>query len=219
MGSMVAQAGGCVEPSHVRLHLARGGADTEPGMDETFSFRAPPLPLRRRIDLRVVRRVVVASVILTSIVVFSRWVIDSERRSEARAAQRTTDEAMIGMMQGAPVETTDVEAQVTIDAPARADARTALETAREAMHGKGSIMDAGPGQLSAIERSLTFTDGPSQAPGIVSVAIAGERWAAAVQGDSGTCYWVALGPRGAEFGSGDLCTGIAALSANDPGWS
>ncbi len=50
------------------------------------------------------------------------------------------------------------------------------------MHGKGSITDAGPGQLSAIERSLVFTDGPSQAPGIVSVATAGRRWAAAVHG-------------------------------------
>ena len=187
-------------------------------MDETFSFRAPPLPLRRRVDPRVVKTVVVALVLLTALTVFSRWVIDSERRSEARAAEGVTDEPMIGMMQGAPVEDAIVQVD-TVDAPARADARSALDAAREAMHGKGSITDAGPGQLSAIERSLVFTDGPSPAPGIVSVATAGERWAAAVMGDSGTCYWVALGSHGAEFGSGDLCTGIAALSSRDSGWS
>jgi hypothetical protein len=195
------------------------GADTELGMDESFSFRAPPLPLRRRVDLRVVKAVVVALVLLTALTVFSRWVIDSEHRSEARAAGLATDVPMIGMMHGTSVEEVDVPSVLTTDAPARADAKTALETARHAMHGKGSIVDAGPGQLSAIERSLVFTDGPSAAPGIISVATAGERWAAAVMGDSGTCYWVSLDPGGAAFGTGDLCTGIAALSASAAGWS
>lgn len=187
-------------------------------MDETFSFRAPPVPLHRRVDRRVVKAVAVGLVLLTALTVFTRWVVDSERRSEARAAEGATDETMIGMMQGAPVEEVEADAQ-TVDAPARAEARSALDAAREAMHGKGSIADAGPGRLGTIERSLVFTDGPSPAPGIVSVATAGQRWAAAVMGHSGTCYWVALGPHGAEFGTGELCTGIAALSASDPRWS
>ena len=57
-----------------------------------------------------------------------------------------------------------------MDVPARADATSALGAARDAMRGKRTVDDAGPGQLSEIERSLIFTDGPSPAPGIVSVA-------------------------------------------------
>ena len=105
-----------------------------------------------------------------------------------------------------------------VDAPARADARTALATAREAARGRSTFADAGPGQLSALERSLIFTDGPSPAPGIVSVAASGGRWAGAVMGTSGTCYWVRLGHTGTTFGSGELCTGFAALSADDAAW-
>jgi hypothetical protein len=105
-----------------------------------------------------------------------------------------------------------------MDSPARAQARTALEHARRALHGKGTIAEAGPGQLAASQGALIFTDGPSPAPGIVSVAVAGRHWAAAVMGLSGTCYWVSLAPSGTSFGTGELCTGVAALGARDPSW-
>ena len=45
--------------------------------------------------------------------------------------------------------------------------------ARSVSAGRSTFADAGPGQLSALERSLIFTDGPSPAPGIVSVASSG----------------------------------------------
>jgi hypothetical protein len=201
------------------LHPIVPGADTALGMDEGFSFRAAPVPLRRRIDLRVVKAVAVGAVVLCAVIAFSRWVIDSERRSEAIADAHLSDQPVVGMIQGATVEDGLDAVLPAMDVPARADAASALEAARNAMRGKRTVDDAGPGQLSEIERSLTFTDGPSPAPGIVSVAVSGGRWAAAVKGASGVCYWVSLAPGGASFGSGELCTGLAALSASDASWA
>lgn len=187
-------------------------------MDESFSFRAAPVPLRRRIDLRVVKAVAVGAIVLCAVTAFSRWVIDSERRSQAVAVPARSDQSVVGMMPAAPVED-GIAVLPAMDMPARADATSALEAARDAMRGKRTVDDAGPGQLSGIERSLTFTDGPSPAPGIVSVAVSGGRWAAAVKGASGMCYWISLTPSGASFGSGELCTGLAALAANDASWA
>ena len=201
------------------LHPIVPSADTALGMDEGFSFRAAPVPLRRRIDLRVVKAVAVSAVVLCAVFAFSRWVIDSERRSEAIADAPHSGQAVVGMTQGAPGEEGVDAVLPAMDVPARADATSALAAARNAMRGTRTVDDAGPGQLSEIERSLIFTDGPSPAPGIVSVAVAGSRWAAAVKGASGACYWVRLAPGGASFGSGELCTGLAALSASDAAWS
>jgi hypothetical protein len=187
-------------------------------MDDTFSFRAPPVPLHRRVDARAVKVAVTGLVLLSSVVAFSRWVIESERRSETRAAAHATGEPAVGLIAGAEVDEVASPTLPVLDGPARADARTALAAAREAMRGRGTVVDAGPAQLSAIEGSLTFTDGPSPAPGIVSVAARGDDWAAAVMGASGQCYWVKIGANGSAFGTGSLCTGIVALSADAPVW-
>jgi hypothetical protein len=189
-------------------------------MDDTFSYRAAPLPLRRRIDPRRIKLAVVALLMLSAFVAFSGWVIGSERRSEALATGLAADAPLVGHFEGADA---DAEANAPglpiVDAPARADARTALATAREAVRGRATFADAGPGQLSAIERSLVFTDGPSPAPGIVSIASSGGRWAGAVMGTSGMCYWIRLGHTGTTFGSsGTPCTGLAALSATESAW-
>ena len=84
---------------------------------------------------------------------------------------------------------------LTIDAAARADARTALNAARRAAGGRATFLDAGPGHLAQPIDSLIFVDGPSRAPGVVSVASTRETWAAAVMGPSGTCYLAALRSR------------------------
>jgi hypothetical protein len=188
-------------------------------MDDTFSYRAAPMPIHRRINARGIKLTVLFTVALCSVVAFSRWVVDSERRSEAAAATGGIDQPVVGMLPG--IDAVDAEAASSLpvlDAPARADARTALGTAREAMRGRATAAEAGPGQLSTIERSLVFTDGPSPAPGIVSVATVGGRWAGAVMGASGTCYWVSAGPSGVTYGSGESCTGTAALTATETGW-
>lgn len=187
---------------------------------DTFSFRAPPVPLHRRVDARLVKASLAVLVLLVALVAFSRWVIESERRSEAAAATLESDAPVVGMLPGVDaVNAEAAESLPELDAPARADARTALAVAREAMRGGKTAANAGPGELSALEDSLVFTDGPSPAPGIVSVANVGERWAGAVMGASGVCYWVSAGPSGVGFGTGESCTGIAALSAAGSGWT
>jgi hypothetical protein len=189
-------------------------------MDDTFSFSAPAVPLRRRTDPRAVKLALVGLVLMIGLVVFARWVIESERRSEAKAAAASSGEHSVGLLQGTEtVEPTEQATLSAIDVPARADARSALAAAREAARGRASLAGADPGRLSAIDRSLIFTDGPSPAPGIVSVAIDGHSWAAAVMGASGDCYWAKLGPAGVSYGTGSLCTGTAALTADVSTWS
>jgi hypothetical protein len=188
-------------------------------MDDTFSFSAPPVPLRRRTDPRAVKLALLGVVMMTALVSFSRWVIDSETRSEAKAAAFTVDEESIHLLHGTEsAEAPDQSTLPSIDVPARADARSALVAAREAARGRATLADAGPGELTLIDRSLIFTDGPSPVPGIVSVAIDGHSWAAAVMGTSGTCYWLRLSPSRAAYGTGSLCTGTAALAADGIHW-
>ncbi len=190
-------------------------------MDDTFSFSAPAVPLRRRTDPRAIKLAVVGLVLLTGIVTFSKWVIDSERRSEAKAASVHGDDAgAMGLIGGeAPVADAVTDTDPLLDVPARADARTALAAAREAAGGHATLADAGPGELSSLERSLIFTDGPSPAPGIVSIASGRAHWSAAVMGASGTCYWLRLGPDGVTYGTGVPCTGVAAMTAGDDSWA
>jgi hypothetical protein len=189
-------------------------------MDDTFSFSAPAVPLRRRTDPRAIKLALVGLVLLSGLVVFARWVIQSEHRSEAQAASIEADDASaIGLIGGqSPVANAVSNDPSILDVPARSDARTALAAAREAARGRATLADAGPGELSSVDRSLVFTDGPSPAPGIVSVATDGERWSAAVMGESGTCYWLRLGPEGLTYGTGSVCTGVAAMASDDDSW-
>lgn len=156
-------------------------------------------------------------VFVVAVTMFSRWVVLSERRSEARASADPVGAPAIGMLAGASVR--DVaDPSSPVDASARRAARGALDAARRAMHGKGTPADAGPGLLGTPRDGLIVTDGASSAPIVVSVAIEGRRWSAAVMGASGTCYWVSLGPAGARFGDGTPCTGVAALDARERRW-
>ena len=107
---------------------------------------------------------------------------------------------------------------MAIDAAARSDALAALGLPAGWRRG-APFLDAGPERLSEIVKRLIFVDGPSPAPGVVSVASTREAWAAAVMGSSGACYWLRYsaqtGPRTAPT---EACTGHAALSAADPSW-
>ena len=184
-----------------------------PRMDEGFSFRAPPVRLRDRIHRRVVKHLSLALLVVVAATGFAQWVIESERRSQTFVDRRSIEPAFASEEASSST--------VVVDAPARADAVRALTTARHATRGARTVRLAGPRELSGIERTLVFTDGPSSAEGIVSVAVTGRRWGAAVLGTSGTCYWVSLTHGDASFGigTGDPCTGVAALAARGPGWS
>jgi hypothetical protein len=95
----------------------------------------------------------------------------------------------------------------------------ALVAAQTAFAENGSYGDAGPAQLSAIEPSFQYTDGPSAAPSVISVDAASDRWSAAAMADSGTCFWISVTPTsGTTYGSGTPCTGAAAAGAADASW-
>ena len=69
---------------------------------------------------------------------------------------------------------------------------------------------------------VTFTDGPSQAPSIVSIATTGDAWAAAVLSDVGTCWQMRVNAGGrVRYGNASedvACTGAAALDVADSSW-
>ncbi|MGZ8602510.1 MAG: hypothetical protein ACXWXN_08340 [Actinomycetota bacterium] len=191
-------------------------------MDQTFNFRAAPVPLRRRLNPRAIALAVTALVVLSGLVSFSRWVIDSERRSIDRAEQVDAVTSIVGTISGGDdvlAGSGSAAGRLAIDAPARSDARAALDAARRVASGRATLLDAGPGQLSSIAKTLVFVDGPSPVPGVVSVASTRETWAAAVMGPSGTCYWLRFSAgEGPSYGTGEACTGAAAFAARGGSW-
>ena len=191
-------------------------------MDQTFNFRAAPVPLHRRLNPRAFALAVVACLVLSGLVSFSRWVIDSERRSMDRVERVERTGSIVGTISGsddALADSGSVAENLAIDAAARADARSALNAARRAAGGRATFLDAGPGHLAQTTASLIFVDGPSQGPGVVSVASSREAWGAAVMGASGTCYLLRFAPGdGVTYGTGNACTGDEALTARGASW-
>ena len=191
-------------------------------MDQTFNFRAAPVPLRRRVNPRVIVFTVAGFMVVSAFIWFSTLVVGSERRSIERAARSEDSTAMVGTISGADDvldETIPGVGRLAVDSTARADARTALDVARRAVSGSANFLDAGPGQLGANEVAMIFVDGPSHAPGVVSVASTRDTWGAAVMGPSGTCYLLRFAPgESVTYGVGQVCTGAAALMVSDPSW-
>jgi len=196
-------------------------------MDQTFNFRSASVPLLRRVKPRSVALAVAVSIGLGGLASFSRWVIDSERDSVARAGAAAGATSItgstLGPIGGTTPGTDDLEggdpvAGIAIDDAARSDALAALDAARRAASGSSTFLDAGPGQLGSTASSLIFVDGPAQGPGVVSVASTSGTWGAAVMAPSGTCYLVRLAAGGVSYGVGRSCSGDEALAARDPSW-
>jgi hypothetical protein len=188
-------------------------------MDDTFAFRSTGRPLRRRVDPVALKAALAAFVVVLAVGLFARWVIASERASEQRKPE--TQAVGVQVLQG--VET--VAAQTPAgplpeDVAAQKVASRALWAAQKALAKGGSFADAGPGQLRPGIPGVTFTDGPSQAPSIVSIATTGDAWAAAVLSDVGTCWQLRVNAGGrVTYGTtSDACTGAAALDAADRSW-
>lgn len=73
--------------------------------------------------------------------------------------------------------------------------------------------------LGAADPSLTFTAAESTGPTVASVVSTPEAFAVAVASPSGACVWSRVSAEGGvTYGSGDPCTGQAALAASDPTW-
>lgn len=105
------------------------------------------------------------------------------------------------------------------DLQAKLNARTAESAASAAYQASNGFATVGPDQLALLDPTLTYTDAPSTSVDVVSVASGTASWAAAVMGPSGTCYWVRLGAMAVpSYGTGSVCTGSAAMAADQPSW-
>jgi hypothetical protein len=142
-------------------------------------------------------------VLVAAVVVVSFLQFVSRSGHEVADAQAT----VVGQIDRAQ----DVQAETT--------ARTAESAAAVAYSESGSFADAGPGQLSAFDPSVSYTEGPSTGPTVVSVAATASAWSAAVLSPSGTCFWIKLDQTmAAHYGTGTTCTGAAAMAAAGPHW-
>lgn len=197
-------------------------------MDDAFRMVAARMPRSRRLTPFATR--VVALLVVTGLLVaaFAMFVVSAQRTADGRramleATQRAEAEANA---QAAAAEigasdqgTADPNAVGNmLDAHAQAAAMTAVEAAGQiAVNGPGD--GATPNALTAIAPTVLFVDGPSTGASVVSVYAGTAGWAAAVHGAHDTCYWVAIDADGrTRFGTGSVCTGMAALAADRPAW-
>jgi hypothetical protein len=228
---MVRARSGRCEPASVgdlpvsALTLTGACADTSAGMSDTFAFRSAPVPLRtriRRLDRRAVKAGLLAVVLLAAFGRFTDWVVQSERTSFARASDHGAS-TQIGVIPGGLVTVPAASVTAAFTPEDLRAQRVLLRTTsvvRPLVRGRDALNSAGPAQLGRKLRSLTFTDGPSPVPSIVSVATTPGAWAAAVRSATGTCFEIRLDRAGhARYGAGSgICTGAAALDARDPAW-
>jgi hypothetical protein len=178
-------------------------------MNDFFAFRTT-VPLRR-LDPGVAKAAVLGTLLVLAVGLFARWVVVSERESFSRGDRREVPtEATADPVEGLTSTPVDAAAEEAIG--------EALAAAELAFSKHGSFLDATPARLSALQPGYIFVDGPSTTPEIVSVAVTNDTWAAAVQGFSGTCFWVRAATLGeVTHGIGTDCTGSAALHALDAG--
>ena len=200
-------------------------------VSDTFTFIAPVMP-RRRADPFAVKLAASGVVLLLLISAFATFVVAQERSADARHAAleaRTAAEAQANVDRLASIPDAAATDPVTagpvpggvaklLDGQARDAAERALALARGAL-GRGNLGAAGATQLADADPTLLFVDGASTAPTIVSVALSGGTWAAAVMGPSGACYGVSLDTQGVvRYGRSRPCTGQAALAAAGKAW-
>jgi hypothetical protein len=111
---------------------------------------------------------------------------------------------------------TTVEITHASDTQAQAALQASLMSAKTAFVEDATFEVADAEHLSALSPDVTFVDGAtvSSGPGVVSVQGSPQAWGAAVMSDSGTCFWIReTVAGGTAYGSGDPCTGAAAMSS------
>jgi hypothetical protein len=179
-------------------------------VDDSFAYRAS-LPLGPRVEPWIVKAAVIGTLVVLGVGLFTGWVVASERDSFARGRSRPVEpELTVGRIDG-PADTSGT------DADAEQATEIALAAARAAFTERGSFLDAGPAELSALQPGYTFVDGPSTMPRIVSVAAERHVWAAAVLGPSGTCFWIRARADGSiASGTSSRCTGASVLDRDGP---
>jgi hypothetical protein len=188
---------------------------------ETFSYRAVPEPLRRRLRRRSVKVTVVATLLIVGLVSFSRWVTDSERASFRALALHTSPPALVTTIQGSGDTAAALAATTTTpeDIQAQEVAHQVMTVARSlAVH--GSLKEAGPAQLATLLHAYTFVEGPSPMPQIVSVTATAHGWAVAVAATTGRCFMIRVVPGSGTFygSSSPGCSSAVAMHVIGSSW-
>jgi hypothetical protein len=190
--------------------------------DDTFSFVAPVMP-RRHVDPFALKLALAAAVLVLLAGSFATYVMRHEQaadharaelQDEIAAQQEAQAEALLDQ-----ASVVDPEVVAVLDEEAQRAATVSLELAEEAFASSSSWAEAGPLQLTLVQPSLMYVDGPSTSPAVVSIHATRAGWGAAVMGPSGTCYWLTTSSAGlTRYGTGRECTGRAAFAAADPAW-
>jgi hypothetical protein len=196
-------------------------------MDDAFRMVAARMPRTRRFTPFAARATALLVVIGLLLFSFAVFVVSAQQKADARRAQLAATqraEAAAEAQAAAEIETLDASAPDAVavgnmlDAHAQAAATAALDAART-VASTGSIADAAPNALTALDPTVLYVDGPSTGPSVVSVYAGAAGWAAAVQGAKHTCYWIAVAVDDrTRYGTGSPCTGMAALAADRPAW-
>jgi hypothetical protein len=188
---------------------------------ETFSYRAVPMPLRRRLRRRSVKVTVVAAVLLFGLASFARWVTDSERASFRALALHTSPPALVTTIQGSGDTSAALAATTTTpeDVQAQNVAHQVMMAAR-GLAVQGSFLGAGPAQLAKRFPAYTFVEGPSPMPQIVSVMATAHGWAVAVAATTGRCFMIRVAAGvGTFYGSSSPgCSSAAATHVTGTSW-
>ena len=173
-------------------------------MQDSFNFGKPG---RQRPQVSVDPRFILGLGVLLAVAVLIFFGMKFFSRSGHEIAK--TQVSVVNQVGAAQ----DVEAKSSLEAALRA-AKVAF------LDGGENYTSAGPAQLSLLEPSLTYTDGPSTAPSVVSVQNSATSWSAAVMSASGTCWWISDsgGLNATLYGSGTPCTGAVAASATASKW-
>lgn len=196
-------------------------------MDDAFRMVAARMPRTRRLSPFAARAVALLVVSGVLVLMFAFFVVSAQQKADARRSQLAATERVAAEAKAravAEIQTADPAAPdaaavgTMLDARARTAATSALEAART-VASTGSIVDAAPDALTAVDPAVLYIDGPSTGPSVISIYAGAAGWAAAVHATKDTCYWIAVTTDGrTRYGTGTPCTGMAALAADRPAW-
>jgi hypothetical protein len=184
-------------------------------MDDAFRMVAPKMPRTRRLTAFDVKLIVLSTVAIALIAVFAAFVMSQQLAADVRRARTLANEQAAASAQALADADGSAVSASALDRQAQGAATDALRAATQL----GSPEAATTAALTGAVPGVLFVDGPSTAPTVVSIYSGAAGWAAAVRGSGGTCFWVAMSDQGNDrYGTGTGCTGLDALSADQPSW-
>jgi type II secretory pathway pseudopilin PulG len=111
----------------------------------------------------------------------------------------------------------DLQAQVNLTNASHAAMALAAEGSLDPASGGYAVADVNA-LMEMAGGGVTFTSAESADPNEISVATSQNEWAAAALSESGTCLYIHVETDVVFYGSGQTCTGQAAMTAGDQAW-